>query len=401
MYHEIRKNVFWVGYVDWSKRNFHGHELSIHRGTTYNAYLITGEKNILIDSVSEEFSELFIENLKKIIDPSKIDIVIANHAEPDHSGAIPAVMEYAPEATVVVSTKGAESLPAHYHKYWNLKPVKTGDSIDAGNGNQLVFVEAPMLHWPDSMFCYLTEENILFSNDAFGQHYATDYRFNDQVDQDELYYEAIKYYANILTPFSTLVEKKIQELLAMNLFVEIIAPSHGIIWRDNPLQIVEKYREWARQKPEEYILILYDTMWNSTKRMTEAIADGISETGIKYKIINLAVADRNDTLVEVFKASTLVIGSPTLNNGMLPTVSPILIDIKGLKFKNKQGAAFGSYGWSGEAVKEIEKVFEQCNIPVIQQNINIKWRPSEDDLEKCRQYGKNIANHILKTAPVA
>jgi flavorubredoxin len=396
MHTKIKNNVYWVGVVDWDKRNFHGHELSVHRGTTYNAYLILGEKNILIDSVTEGFSDQFIENIKELIDPSKIDIVVLNHAEPDHSGGIPAIMEYIPDAEVIVSRKGKESIPGHFHKDWNFKVVKTGDAIDVGKNQKLVFIEAPMLHWPDSMFSYLTGDNILFSNDAFGEHYASDYRFNDEVDQNELAYETLKYYANILTPFSSLVTRKIMELKDMNVPVDIIAPSHGIIWRKNPMQIVEKYAEWAEQKPEDYVLILYDTMWDSTKRMAEAIAEGVSATGIKYKVLNLSVTDRNDTLVEVFKASTLVIGSPTLNNGLLPTVSPILIDLKGLKFKNKHGAAFGSYGWSGEAVSEIEKMFADCKIPLIPGSINIKWRPTKDDLDRCKQFGLKIAKYTLK-----
>lgn len=395
MHTKIKNDVYWVGIVDWDIKSFHGHELSVHRGTTYNSYLITGEKNILIESVPNSFSEPFIENIKGLIDPAKIDIIIANHAEPDHSGAMPVIMHYAPNAEVVVSRKGSESIPGHFHQNWNFKVVKTGDSIDIGNNRKLIFIEAPMLHWPDSMFTYLTEDNILFSNDAFGSHYATDYRFNDKVDQNELSYEALKYYANILTPFGSLVERKIQELLNLNLPVDIIAPSHGIIWKDNPMQIVAKYTEWAKQTPENYVLILYDTMWHSTKHLAEAIAEGVSESGVKFKIFNVATSDRNDLLVEVFKARTLVIGSPTVNNGILPTLSPLLVDLKNLKFKNKYGAVFGSYGWSGEAVSEIEKTFSGCNMPLIPGSINVKWRPTPDDLQKCREFGKKIAEQTV------
>lgn len=386
---ELRSGVYWVGIVDWELREFHGHELSTHRGSTYNSYLILDEKNVLVDTVWEPFQDQLIENIREVIDPSKIDIVVANHAEADHSSSLPAVIRHAPDATIVVSRRGAESIEGHYHQRWNFKPVGTGDKINIGS-NDLIFVEAPMLHWPDSMFTYLTGHNILMPNDAFGQHYASAYRFNDEVDQEELYEEALKYYVNILTPFSNLVLKKIDEVLALNLPVDIIAPSHGVIWRKDPLQIVKKYQEWAAQQPEQRAVIIYDTMWHATRRMAEAIGDGLADEGIDYKIVHAAVTDRNDALVEVFKARTVVVGSPTLNNGVLPTIAPILLDLKGLKFKNKLGAAFGSYGWSGESVKFIESYLSQCNIPIIREGIKCKWQPRAEDLEACRAFGREL-----------
>jgi len=387
---ELKENVYWVGVVDWALRKFHGYELSTHRGSTYNCYLIRDEKTVLVDSVWEPFQDQLIDNIREIVDPKKIDIVVANHAEVDHSGGLPAVMRHVPDATLVVSKRGAESVEGHYHQPWNFKPVQTGDSIKIGK-HDLVFVEAPMLHWPDSMFTYLTGKNVLMPNDAFGQHYATAFRFNDQVDQEELYEEALKYYANILTPFSDLVTKKIEEVLALNLPVDMIAPSHGVIWRDNPIQIVEKYREWAGQKPEQSAVILYDTMWNGTRRMAEAIGDGFAEAGVPYKILHVAVTDRNDALVEVFKARTIVVGSPTINNGVLATIMPILQDIKGLKFKNKLGAAFGCYGWSGESVKIIENHLTESKIPLVREGIRTKWQPRAQDLEAARAFGRELA----------
>ena len=245
---ELVKGVYWVGVVDWGLRHFHGHELSTHRGSSYNAYLIVDDKIALVDTVWGPFQEQLIENIRQVVDPARIDIVVANHAEVDHSGGLPAVMREAPGATLVVSRRGRESIEGHYHRPWNFQTVRTGDKISLGSC-ELVFVEAPMLHWPDSMFTYLAGKDILMPNDAFGQHYASDFRFNDQVDQEELYEEAIKYYANILTPFSDLVTRKIDEVLALNLPVQIIAPSHGVIWRKDPLQIVKKYQEWAAQAP--------------------------------------------------------------------------------------------------------------------------------------------------------
>ncbi len=293
---------------------------------------------------------------------------MANHAETDHSGGLPAVMRHAPNATVVTSRRGAQSVEGHYHQPWNFKPVGTGDKINIGKSD-LVFVEAPMLHWPDSMFTYLTGRNLLMPNDAFGQHYATAFRFNDQVNQKELYEEALKYYVNILTPFSAQVIRKIEEIKPLGLPIDMIAPSHGVIWRDEPMQIVEKYLQWAAQEPTPSAVILFDTMWQGTRRMAEAIGQGLADKGIDYKILHVGVTDRNDALVEVFKARTIVIGSPTVNGGVLPSILPILEGCRGLKFQNKLGAAFGSYGWSGESVKLIEQHFEACEIPLVREGI--------------------------------
>ncbi len=390
MVEQIKDGVYWVGIVDWGLRHFHGHELSTHRGSTYNAYLIRDEKTVLVDTVWNPYDEEFLARIGEVVDPSEIDIVVANHSESDHSGGLPAVMRAAPDAEVVVSKHGRNSIPGHYHEDWNFRVVETGDTIDIGE-NELVFVEAPMLHWPDSMFTYLTGKNILMPNDAFGQHYATAYRFNDQVNQEELYQEALKYYVNILTPFSALVRKKIEQLQELDLPVDIIAPSHGVIWRDDPMQIVQKYQEWAAQEPEPYAAILYDTMWDATRRMAEAIGEGLADEGVDNKVIHMAVTDRNDALVEVFKARTVVLGSPTLNNGVLPTIAPILEDLRGLKFHNKQGAAFGSYGWSGESVELIEEHMENCGIPLVREGIKCQWQPDEDDLEACRKFGAELA----------
>ena len=392
---QVTENVYWVGVVDWSLRQFHGHELSTHRGSTYNSYLINDQKVVLVDTVWDPFKDQLIENIKEIIDPAKIDYVVANHSEVDHAGSLPEVMRHAVNAELIMSKRGEDSFQGHFHHSWKYRSVETGDTLDIGK-NKLVFIEAPMLHWPDSMFTYMTGDNILMPNDAFGQHYASAFRFNDEVDNEELYDEALKYYANILTPYSNLVPKKIDELLAMNVPVDVIAPSHGVIWRNNPLQIVEKYSEWAAQNPEPRATILYDTMWNATQKMAEAIGDGLADEGVDYKILHAATTDRNDALVEVFKSRTIAIGSPTLNYGVLPTIAPLLEDLRGLRFKNKIGAAFGSYGWSGESVKMIEEHFEKCKIPVVREGIRCKWQPSTQDLENCRSYGRALGSETKK-----
>ena len=392
---ELMKGVHWVGVVDWGLRHFHGHELSTHRGSTYNSYLIMDEKVAIVDTVWGPFQDQFIENVRDVIEPAKIDYVVVNHAEPDHSGSLPALMRHCPNATVVVSKRGHESVEGHYHQPWNFKPVKTGDTINIGSSD-LVFLEAPMLHWPDSMFTYVTGRNLLLPNDAFGQHYATDFRFNDEVNTEELYEEAIKYYANILTPYSKMVIKKIEEVLALKLPVDMIGPSHGVIWRKNPLQIVNAYRKWAEQVPEKRAVILYDTMWDATRKMAEAIAAGLAAEGVPHKLFHMAVSDRNDVLTEIFKAKAILVGSPTLNQGLLPTIMPVLEDLRGLKFQNKIGAAFGSHGWSGECVSLIEGHFNHCKIPIAAPGVMAKWQPKQKDLEACEALGRKVAEAVKK-----
>lgn len=390
---ELTKGVYWVGVIDWAVRQFHGHELSTHRGSSYNSYLIVDEKIVLVDTVREPFQQQLIENISEVVDPAKIDIMVANHAEVDHSGSLPAVMRQAPKATVVVSQRGKESVEGHFHQPWNFQAVKTGDRINIGK-HELVFIEAPMLHWPDSMFTYLTGKNILMPNDAFGQHYATAFRFNDQVNQQELYEEALKYYANILTPFSGQVLKKIEELMSLNLQVDMIAPSHGVIWRKDPLQIVKKYQQWAAQEPEKSAVIIYATMWDGTRHMAEAIGQGLAGEGVPYQLLDMGVADKSDAITEIFKTKAIIIGSSTFNRGILPTLSPVLEDLRGLRFKNKIGAAFGSYGWSGESVKIIEEHLDRCQIPIVAEGVRAKWQPKPDDLTRCKELGQKIARLV-------
>lgn len=390
---EIMENVYWVGVVDWALRHFHGYELSTPRGSTYNSYLIKDEKTVLVDTVWGPFAEDFLARVREVVDPAAIDIVVANHAESDHSGGLPALMRHCPDATVVVSQRGAESVPGHYHRDWNFKVVGTGDKINIG-AQELIFVEAPMLHWPDSMFTYLAGKNLLMPNDAFGQHYATARRFNDEVDRHELYDEALRYYANILTPFSEMVTKKIDEVLALGLPVDMIAPSHGVIWRDEPLQIVEKYREWAAQRGEERAVILYDTMWQGTRHMTEAVGAGLAAEGVPYKIFYAPVAERNRVLTEIFRARAVIVGSPTVNRGYISTLGTYMEDLRGLGFKNKVGAAFGSYGWSGEAVATIEEHLKKCKIDVAAPGVRAKWQPTADDLAACVELGRAVGRAV-------
>lgn len=392
---KMTDKVSWVGKIDWELRTFHGEEYSTHRGSSYNSYLIRDEKTVLIDTVWEPFAEEFIENLKKEIDLEEIDYVISQHSEVDHSGALPLLLKEVPDLPVYCTANGAKILKAHYHKDWNFVEVKTGDELDIGE-NKLIFVEARMLHWPDSMFTYMTGENILFSNDAFGQHYASELLYNDLVDQAELYQEAIKYYANILTPFSPLVTNKIKEVLSFELPVDMIATSHGIIWRDNPTQIIERYLEWADGYQENQITLVYDSMWGATRRMAEGIAKGMKmeDPDVVIKLYNAAKTDKNDIITEMFKSKAILIGSSTVNKSIMSATAGILDMIRGLGLKNKKVAAFASYGWSGESVDIINEKLKTARLDLVNDGIKALWNPDEEAMEECIEFGKEFIKSI-------
>lgn len=383
-----------MGKVDWELLKFHGDDYSTHKGSTYNSYLIEEEKTVLIDTVWMPFADEFVSNLQKEIDLNKIDYIIVNHGEVDHSGSLPALMKLIPDKPIYCTANAVKSLKGQYHQDWDFHVVKTGDKLDIGNGKELIFVEMSMLHWPDSMATYLTQDNILFSNDAFGQHYATEKLFNDLVDQCELYNECIKYYANILTPFSSILKKKLAEVLSFGLQIDVIATSHGVIWRENPVQIVEKYAKWADDYQENQISVIYDTMWNGTKELAERIAEGIglADKDVTVKLFNLAKNDDNDVITEVFKSKTVVVGSPTVGNSVLHSVAGFMHLMKGLKFKNKKAAAFGCYGWSGEGTKVILDSMKNAGFELIdEEGLRNLWNPSESVKEEAVRFGMKIA----------
>jgi flavorubredoxin len=395
MSYKINEAVTWVGKKDWDLRTFHGEEYSTHRGSSYNSYLIRDEKVALIDTVWLPFAKEFVTKLKREIDLNDIDYIIINHGEIDHSGALPELMREIPDTPIYCTKNAVKSLKGQFHQDWNFVEVKTGDKLSLGK-RDLIFIEARMLHWPDSMFTYMTGDNILFSNDAFGQHYASEFMYNDEVDQAELYQESIKYYANILTPFSRFVVSKVDEFVKLNLPLDMICTSHGVIWRDNPMQIVEQYVKWAQDYQENQITIIYDTMWNGTKHMADAIASGIRQVDpdVTVKLMHTGITDKNDVLTEVFKSKAILVGSPTINGSVLNSIAGILDQIKGLSFKNKKGAAFGAYGWSGEGVKLIGDHLAKAGFELVNDGLRVLWNPDQEAVEKCVDLGKEFAKSL-------
>lgn len=393
MKRHIKNNVSWVGYIDWELQKFHGEDYTIASGSSQNAYLVEEEKTVLIDTVWAPHRFEFVENLKKEIDLKKIDYIIANHGEVDHSGALTTLMEEIPDTPIYCTANAVKSLEGQYGKRgWNFHVVKTGDTLDIGGGKQLIFIEMRMLHWPDSMATYMTGDNILFSNDAFGQHFAVEELFNDKADQCLLMREAMKYYANILQPYSPLVAKKIPEIQGLDLPIEMIAPSHGAIWRENPMQIVEKYAAWADAYQENQITVCYDTMWDGTAKIAHAIAKEISRQSpdTVVKVYNIAKTDKTEVMTEIFKSKAIAVGSPTEGNDILCTVAGWLSFMKSLKFKNKKAAAFGCYGWSGESVKILKEKLADAGFAVVEEEVKSLWNPDEEDFAKVPALVKSL-----------
>ncbi len=391
------KDIYYVGYVDFEVRNFHGY--STHRGSGYNAYIVKGEKTVLIDAIKRPYFEYFLNNIKEVCDPSEIDYYITNHVEMDHSGSFPLIIKHLPNAELIASENGIDALKAHFHEevgdniFSKIRGVKEGDTLDIGNGKKFTFVPIPMIHWPDSMVSFMIDENgknILFSNDAFGQHYATTKRWDDENDMCEIMQEAEKYYANILLHLSGLIAKALPKVGALP--IEIICPSHGVCWRSHIPEILEKYTKWSKGEiDEKSVLIVYDTMWGSTEKIAKALAKEISHRGIPVKRFRLTNADYSDVITEAMKAKAILVGSPTLNNGLYPSVAEYLSYQRGLKPMNKVGLAFGSFGWSGQAAQEIANIMKETKIDVLDELVKVKYVPKPEDLEF-----KEIVDKLLK-----
>ncbi len=391
---EIKKNIYWCGIRDWGLGVFHGHELSTHRGSSYNSYVIKDKKTVLIDTVWDPHKEKFVEELEREIGLANIDAIVINHSEPDHGGSLGLIMEKIPDTPIYCTKNGADIIRKYFGKDWNFNIVKTGDTLDLGE-YKLKFVEMQMIHWPDSMLEYVEGAKLVISNDAFGQHYSAKSLFNDEVDNCELYEEAIKYYANILWPFKPLIRKKIEQILSLKLDIDMIAPSHGIIWRTNPGQIIEKYLEWSEDSYNEgYATIIYDTMYHSTQVIAEALGKGLEEEGVNYRIFNIATKDKSDLNVEIFKANAVLIGSCTVNNIVLRPTAALLDELKGLKAKGKLAMGFGSYGWSGEAHKIISDKLAEAGLTICAEPLGFKYRPTAEELEKCVEVGRSIGRKL-------
>ncbi|MFX0080452.1 MAG: FprA family A-type flavoprotein [Candidatus Hodarchaeota archaeon] len=384
---ELIDGLFFVGFIDFEIKNFHGY--STHRGSSYNAYIVKGEKTVLIDTVKRPHFDYFLKNIKEVCALEEIDYLIVNHVEMDHSGSFPLIVKHLPHTEIISSEKGVDALKAHYHEelgdevFNKIRGVKEGDTLDIGNGKKFTFVPIPMIHWPDSMVSFMTDENgknVLFSNDAFGQHYATTKRWDDENDLCEVMQEAEKYYANILLHLSGLIAKALPKVGALP--IDIVCTSHGVCWRSHIPEILEKYTKWCKGEiDEKSVLIVYDTMWGSTEKIAKALAKEISHRGIPVKRFKLTTADYSDVITEAMKAKAIIVGSPTLNNGLYPTVAEYLSYQRGLKPMNKVGLAFGSYGWSGQAAQEIANIMKETKIDVMDELIKIQYVPKPEDLD--------------------
>ena len=391
---KISPDIYWVGAIDWNVKNFHGHTFMTKRGTTYNSYLILDEKVTLIDTVYTPFAEDMIDNIRQIIPPEKIDYIISNHAEPDHSGALLEILKLCPKAKISGTAKCKEGLQKQYSGNWDFRIVKSGDKLKLGK-KTLTFIEAPMIHWPDTMFTYSVEDAILFPNDAFGQHYATNERFDDEVDDVILLDEAAKYYANILMSLSPLITRKIEGIQKMGIPIKMIAPSHGIIWRKEPMKIINAYLSWASNETKRKVVVVYETMYGATEKMARKIVEGIIGSGVEVRLFDINQSDRTDVIKEMLDAKGYIIGSSTHDNNMLPNIAGFLEFLKGLKPKNRIGGVFGSYGWGGGAVQGIENILKESGIEVIHPSLSAKFVPDDNEIKQCYEFGRDFANSIF------
>lgn len=388
---KLTDKVYWVGAIDWNLREFHGY--STHRGTTYNAYLIMADKITLVETVKAPFKDEMLSRISSVIDPKEIKYIVSGHSEMDHSGLIPYMIDLVKPEKVVASTMGVRALQDHFHLNYPITAVKDGDTLSLGN-MELKFIETRMLHWPDSMFSYLPQENILFSQDAFGMHLASNDRFVDQINEDAWMEEASKYYANIILPYSNFVLKLLERWKGFNFDMKIIATDHGPIWRDGGAKIILLYAKWAEQKPNRKAMIFYDTMWKSTESMANYIADGLMAESIETVVLPLASSSRSEIALHALDSGAIIVGSPTLNNNIFPSVVDALVYLKGLRPQNKIGFAFGSYGWGGEAQVQLNEYLKDMKVELINDGIKVKYVPKEEDLKKCFEMGAIVAKRL-------
>ncbi len=389
---EIKPGIYWVGAVDWNLRYFHGYLTP--RGTSYNAYLVVDEKITLIDTVKNPHFDEMLANIKQVVDPEKIDYLVVSHVEMDHSGSVPEIMALAPKAKLVTSAKGKSGLQSYYKSdNWDFMVVGSGDDLCTGKYTHK-FIPTPMVHWPDSMAVYIPEAKLLLPNDAFGQHIGSYQRFDDELGSSIAYEEAAKYYANIVLPYGSQVTKALEAL--ENLDIDMIAPSHGLIWRSYLADILKAYKQWASHQTENKALIVYDTMWDSTKKIALSLKDGLEDAGIPVAIRFLQTSHISEIMSDVLTSKAILIGSPTLNNGMLPTVSAFLTYLKGLRPQKRLGLAFGSYGWGGQGAKETASLMESFGWDMPLEYINIPYLPNREELDKVREAGRKLGEAVRK-----
>jgi flavorubredoxin len=389
---ELKPGVYWVGAIDWNIRNFHGY--LTQRGTTYNAYLIVDEKIALVDTVKEHFYLEMMKRIREIVDPQDIDYLISNHTEPDHSGSITRFMEEVEGVELIASPLGIQGLRRYYGDDVKITSIKDKPSISLGK-KTLHFAAIPMVHWPDSMVTYIPEDKLLLPNDAFGQHLASSKRFDDEVDTAVLMQEAETYYANIVMPLWMSVSRAFKALEGLD--IDMIGPSHGVIWRGNPGMILEAYQRWVQGESKPRAVIVYDTMWGSTEKVANALFTGLASEGVEVKIHSLTSSHNSDVIADILEAKAVLVGTPTLNNGLFPSISSFLTYMKGLKPKNKIGAVFGSFGWGGGAKRAAEEEMKAAGIDLVESELDFKFRPTEEELEKVVQFGVELAEKILSS----
>lgn len=390
---KISDHVYWVGAIDWSIRDFHGY--TTPHGSTYNAYLIMADKITLVDSVKAPFMDELMARIASVVDPSRINYIVSNHSEQDHSGCLLKVIDRVKPEKVFASQMGVKTLKDIFHDDYNILPVKDGETLSLGNMD-LKFMEARMIHWPDSMFSYLEKDGLLFSQDAFGMHLATFERFADELPADMLEYEAATYYANIVLPYSPVVLKALEKIAATGWAIQVFAPDHGPVWRKDLGFMIDWYKKWAGQKPANKAVVVYATMWHSTEMMARAIAESLSREGVRVRLLSMNDVHRSEVVYEMLEAGALIIGSPTLNNNILPQMADVMTYLKGLKPAHLIGAAFGSFGWSGESVKDLEAILKEMKVDIVADAVSVKHVPGKDVLEKCSELGKTIAAELKK-----
>jgi flavorubredoxin len=392
---EIKPDIYWVGGIDWNLRNFHGY--STNRGSTYNAYLIKDKHITLVDTVKHYLFDEMMGRIEDIVNPSEIEYIVSNHVEMDHSGSLPKLHEICPHAKIITSTRGEKGLLRHYKKNMNFNVVNSGDTLTIGK-RTLQFVHIPMVHWPDSMVTYIPHDKLLIPNDAFGQHIASAERFDDHIEWGILKEEAAKYYANIVMPYSPQVQKALAAL--SNLPIDMIAPSHGVIWKTHIPQIMQEYTKWSASESEDKALVIYDSMWGSTEKIAYSLQEGLEAANIPTAMYNLRITDLSDIITQVLTTKLILIGSPTLNNTMLPTLGGFLTYLKGLRPQKKIGYVFGSYGWGGQAVGEMETMLKELGWDLPLKSININFVPDQTELEDAKKIGMNLGRHMKKTIEV-